>query len=600
MRFCLCLALWAASLQCGGARADDAAAEKVDLAVPFITLNIASVDRAQSDIAWMFGSIQRSDMNDLVNGLIAKHADNLKGYSRALPLGWVLFLDTAALPPRPKLVAYTPIENVSDALQTIATPLELTVRPVVGRTDKFEFVGRRDGDGVVMVTRIIGSYAFTTDSDAEDILDILPNVEPLAQSLANRYDAALTVQIKAIPRDVRQVFVNFLNTQAEIDLQRRDEEPEEQYLVRRANGLSVLQSIEQIALQGEDFTIGWNAEPEKHSGYLDFVMNATPDSEFAQYLSAVASKPSMFGPLADSASPLTGIVSWVMNKREQEATTGLLKAVKVALDKNLPELAQPGGPIEQMHNAFQATCDAGHLDGFLQFQAADVGEFVLLGGLKLSGAQSFGKGLEQFLQGVVLKIEADRGTNSEARTPTIVINSDVHQGVSFHKIIPNDADDEGRRLFGGEPDIYLGVSSRALWFAIGCDAALPAIKSSIDTLLTTPPAERSAAGNVPFSLTARVAPWLEIQPPEEPPARPAPADPENLTPEDWQHRRATRRAREAREFRELGGQAFTKTDGLRIEGRPLESGFRTRIHLDEGFVRLLGLIISREYDESQL
>jgi hypothetical protein len=584
-------------------RADDAAAEEeIKLAVPFVTFNLASVDRALTDIGWMFNSIQRSDMNDLLTGLISEHASNLKGYNRTQPAGAILFLDTEALPPRPVFVTYLPVDSVQDALQTMAKPNEQAVRPVVGRADEFELVGSGEGDGVEAVVRVIGSYLFLTDSNSADILDILPNVEPMSQSLAGRYDVALTAQIKAIPQGVRSVFVNFLRTQAEIELQRRDDEEEAAYLVRRANGLSGLEAIEELALEGEEITLGWNAEPEKHSGYLDLIINASPNSAFAEHLRAVASKPSMFSPLRTDDEPLTISVSSVLNKREKTALTGLLQAWKVATSNALPDMAQLGGPIEQLHTAMQATSDAGHFDLFLQMHAVDVGEFVILGGLRVAGAQSFGKGLEQFLQGIILQISQggtpDRPIGGDA--PKIVLNADAHQGVSFHKISPPSADDGAQRLFGGTPEIFLGTSSRALWFSIGAEEAMPALREAMDTLLTAPPAERSSEGNVPVALTVRVAPWMELPLPEAPDALPEPTQGAEPTDEQRQNRRQRRNAQQAQERRELGKQAFGPTDGIRIEGRPLDSGFRTRIVLDEGFVKLLGLIISREYDRSQL
>jgi hypothetical protein len=37
-----------------------------------------------------------------------------------------------------------------------------------------------------------------------------------------------------------------------------------------------------------------------------------------------------------------------------------------------------------------------------------------------------------------------------------------------------------------------------------------------------------------------------------------------------------------------------------VETRTLENGVRTRIEADEGFVKMLGLLLARSYDESQL
>ena len=588
------IALWP-SLVSRPVWADDAT-EEPEEAVPFVVLNIASVDRALTDIAWMFDSIDRSDMKDVVGGLLSQ-AKDLKGVDRTRPFGQVVFLQTDALPPRPAFVFYVPVENLEEAIKT-AMAAPVTIRKTVGREDEYEVLGE-DSDGVEARIRVVGKYAYITPDEFADIFDVLPDMQPLTGALATKYDAALTVQMKAIPEGVRQVFVNFLRTQAEIDLQRKDEEPEAEYLVRRANGLSALEFIEQLVLQGEDLTIGWNAEPEKHSGYFELTLNATPDSEFAEYLSAVAAKPSMFTPLRDEERPLTINVSWVMNKREQTATTSLLEAAKVALSENLPDLGQPDGPIERMHAALQATCDQGHFDFFFQFAAADVQEFVLLGGLRLAGAQSFGGALEQFLQGVIVEIQKNAATG-EGPAPAIVVNADTHQGVTIHKITPDEVRKEDERLYGGVPDFYIGTSSRVLWFGVGGNETLPTLHSSIDTLLTTPPAERAAGGNVPLSVTAKVAPWLELPVPNQLDEDEELTSTELTEEQERSKRRRLRRAQLARDSRAMAEEAFRTGDGLTIEGKPYESGFRIRLHLDEGFIKLLGLNITRGYDQSQL
>lgn len=579
-------------------RADDPPAEEVELAVPFVILNVASVDTVLTDISWMFNSVQRGDMNDVVGGFLAQ-AKDLKGVDRTKPFGQVVFLDTESLPPRPAIVFYVPVANLEEALKTV-TAAPVMVRKVVGRNDEYELIGTEgSGDEVIACVRTIGSYAYLTPREFASIFDILPDMEKIARGLAGRYDAALTVQVKAIPQGVRQVFVNFLRTQAEIDLQRHDDEEEAEYLVRRSQGMNMLDFIEQIALQGEDLTLGWNSEPEKHRGYFEGTLNATPDSEFAKYLTEVAAKPSMFTPLREEDRPLTINISWVMNQREKDATNGLLDAIRVAISKELPEMALPGGAIEQMYDPLKATVAAGHMDLYFQFIAADVQEFVFQGGLKLAGAQTFGKALDLFLQGLIVKIQAlSQSDSSKVKdAPTIVLNAETHQGVSFHKIIPQTFGDEEKRLYGGIPDIYFGTSSRVFWFTVGGTDALPELKKSIDTLLTTPPAERAEGGNVPVSVTARVAPWLQLPLPEAPEN----ADATGLSEQEQNvNRWRTRRAERAAANRELANEAFSPTDGLRIEGRPSESGFRTRITLDEGFVKMLGLAIAREYDRSQL
>lgn len=585
-------------LLCGGrpqrASADDA---QVEPAVPLVVFTVASIERALTDIAWMFESAGRKDMLDVIGGLLGQAGD-LKGIDRTKPFGQAVFLQTDSLPPRPAVVFFAPIENLEEMLKTIArAPVTVRRDETAPLGDRFEIQSAESNSRTFGWVRVIGRYAYAVPDNNIDILDALPDLERLVSQFASRYDAAVTVQVKAVPQGVRQVFLNFLRTQAEIDLQRRDDEDEAAYLVRRANGLNGLELIENVLLQGEDLTLGWNAEPEKHSGYLEGTLNATPDSAFAKFLSETGGKTSMFTPLREADRPLTVNISWVMNQREQKALAGLLQAVKVKLSEELPNMGQPGGPIEQMHNSLQATVDGGHFDLFVQFAAADVQKFVFLGGLRVAGAQAFGQALQQFLQGLILKIQETSATNAAlaANAPQIIPNFETHQDVAFHKISPREIGREEQRLYGGVPDGYIGVSSRAVWFAVGREDALPTLKTSLDTLLTAPPATPAAGGNVPVSVTVRVAPWLELPLPEFPAEEGAAA-----TDGGRSSRRRQRLQQSAQDRRELAQEAFSPSDSMRIEGRPMESGFRMRIHLDEGFIKLLGLAIARQYDRSQL
>jgi hypothetical protein len=57
---------------------------------------------------------------------------------------------------------------------------------------------------------------------------------------------------------------------------------------------------------------------------------------------------------------------------------------------------------------------------------------------------------------------------------------------------------------------------------------------------------------------------------------------------------------------EAGQQEFAKqalkeqSDGLRISVQPTETGTRSKATLDEGFIKLVGLLLARRFDRSQL
>lgn len=581
-------------------------AEDPPIGYPLLVWSVASVEKSISDIGWMFKSIQREDMLDVLAGYL-NVAGDLKGVDRKRPFGYVLFLITESLPPRPELVMYVPIENLQDALKTVSlSPFK--PRPVEGRDDFYEgYVG--EGDKPQMFIRIMGDYAFIAGNNpmAEELLWNLPDMRRIFEPLAARYDASLALRIKAVPEGVRTVFTTFLRTQAEIELQRKDNEPEASYLIRRANGLSVAEFLDQLIMQGEDITIGWNAQPDQHRGVFELTLNATPDSEFAKFLRDVAGKPSMFTPLRDEAAPLTVNISWSMNKREIKAGKLVLDAMRSELARELPEAAIEGGALDQVFKPLHATFDAGHFDFFLQFTPVDVKKFAILGGFRLVGGQTFGTGFSQLVDHIAIKAQKDLEAAGVGAREAVKIQAraDSHQGVVLHRLTTPEADGDSTRLFGSPPEVNMGASSRALWFSIGGPEAVSKLKNAMDTVLASPPVTREPGGNLPVQVTFRVAPWLEL-PINRQEFNPnlesynSPTEEERQKLIEREKERIVRVNARQENRRAMANEAFKSTDSIRIEARPSENGLRTRIILDEGFVRMLGLLLANEYDRSQL
>jgi len=572
-------------------RADDITeTEEVTPPSPVLVFTCAGIERVLTDANGIFEAIGRPDMKDVIAGYLDQ-VGNLQGIDAKQPFGMVLLLDTSQLPPRPKPVGFIPVENIDNLLKTISLA-PVTATKVEGKTDTFEieFNGERGGDGK-MVVKLQDGYAFFTEAGL-GLDEELPDMASLVAPLNNRYDAALSIRMNSIPIGIRQVFVNFLRASAETELQQRDDEPESQYLLRRANGVSVLEFGEQILLEGEDITIGWDASPENKNGVLEFSINATPDSEFAKYLSDVAGKPSMFAPLREDDRPLSLSLSWSMNKREKTAAAGVAEAAKLALSKELPDAALPGGPIENMFKSIEATIDAGHADFFMQFAATDPEKFVLVGGVKVVGGDTLGTSVGQLLDYVNRELIEKEPANA----PQIITNAESHQNISFHKIIPKQMPDDQQRMYGGVPDIYLGSSSRVFWFAVGGSDAIPELSTSIDTLLAAPSQPVTPGSNSPFQGIFRVSPWMKLPQAEMPEID---ADDENA---DLRRRRAERRMARQEDRRELAEEAFKESgsDAIRVELKPTDAGMRLRVQFDEGFLKMFGMGIVREYDRSQL
>ncbi len=524
--------------------------------LPILVVNIASIDRVLTDVDYMFQAAERPDMMNLVTGFIANTIGDLKGMNRQKPFGVMLFL-APGLPPTPTPVVYVPVDGIEDLMKIVeAGPVK--PHKVDGKEGHYELKGRRQNFYCVLKK----GYAYLTNDSNKHMLEAeLPEPAAIAEPMAAKYDLGVSAFVKNIPLTIRTVLLTFLRQSTEAQLQQRDSESDAGYKMRRANGLSTVEFIEQIMTQCEQLQLGIDASRERKNVEIELLMDATPDSELAKHSQNLAGRKSYFSPLFNDGQPLTVSASWKMDKRERKAAVAMVEALKIGLAKQLPEGTAPS--VDPLFDSLKATAEQGDMDFCVQFQPVGDKQFVFLGGLRVVGGESFGKGLAQLLTAVQGREELDK----------VELNADTHNGIVFHRLAAKNVPRQEQRTYGGTPSVYLGTSSQTLWFSVGADQALPHLKTAIDEILAGNASMPGGGSAYPFQMILHTAPWL------------------NLPAED--DKEVSRQ--------EFARKAFQKeSDALRISVQPTETGTRSRAVLDEGFIKLVGMLLARAYDESQL
>ncbi len=521
---------------------------------PIIVQNFASIDRAMTDIGALFEVSGREDMMDVIEEFLGK-ANNLEGVDRTLPLGVMLFLDTEVLPPTPFPVFYLPVTDIQ-ALAKTADLGPLKLKPVEGQKDRYEL-----GSGRRLMKMIVGSeYAFISRNEA--ILDKeLPDPRELTAGLTARYDVSAAVLVENIPPGIRTLLTTFIRSQAEADLQQRDEEAESSYKVRRANGLNMLDLMEQVVRDGKTITIGLEADKERKMAAIEILFDAKPDSEFSNFMKNIAGKQTYFAPLLGAYNPLSISLSWMTDKREQEALTGNVEALDAKLREVLPE--ENHLAVGKLTGALQATVDNGHVDAIFQFIPQEDQKFVLIAGMKLMGSESFSVALREVLDGIG-ELE---GIDS------LELDVDQYQAVTLHRLRGESVSDEDKRIYGGHPDLYIGAGNGVLWLSLGGESAITQLHTAVDLVLATTPGTRTDLSTAPFQAVFRMLPWLDL--PE-------------------------REGADVGEREIVEDSMEENKDAVRVEVRPTETGGRVRVQFDEGFVKLLGNVLAQLYDRTQI
>lgn len=542
---------------------------------PVAVVNIAGVDRVVEDIHYLFESVDRADMKDVVDGLLG-NLGNLDGLDRGRPFGVMLFLKPG-LVPQPVPVAYLPVSDIASLTRTMELGPVTTKRLT---DDRYEISGPRR----TFYARLVGEYAFV--STDEEILDreFSPPAETFA-ALTTRYDIAVDVRPENLPPGMRELFVATIRSKTQAELQQRDDESDAGYALRKSHGMNNLRIIEAFLKETRSLTLGLDTSPANRKAVLELVVEAIPGTPYLESLQGLAEKPSRFTPVLDDDASQSFSVNSKLDDAGKLVQKDLLSFGELQAARLLTRLEQSGGleqtidgvpasdagddidPVSEalarkIFEPLKAAVDSGNLDAFAQFRGDPEKKFVVVAGVEVPGASGMETAVREFL---------DR---FRAASPSAASDMDVQYGVAdaagvpLHRISSREIREQERRMYGEQFGLYVGFDSNVIWAAVGGPQAAVELGEIVTRVKEAGPQERVQA-DAPFKLLVTANRWIGLDP-----------DDRNA---------------------DLAKDAFDDgADTLRIDFRPTEKGGRLRIEAEEGFIRLLGLGISRRYDESQL
>jgi len=540
--------------------------------LPLAIINFASVERLLGDMDYVFEAAGRPEISDFVGGLLANVRD-FKGMDRDKPFGLMVFLDPGlGLIPSPVPIGFVPVTDIDEFMQTVSIgPVKM--KAAAEGENRYELVGRGDK----MNAFLSNGYLFVT-RNADDLDRNFPSPEKVTQRLTSRFDIAASANLKSVPDATKEIFLNFLKIAASANLQKHDNEPEAAYQVRKANGDSWLEFTDLVIKYGESLTIGIKASKEKKQATIDIAIDATKDSKLAKHLKDIGGKRSYFAVMLDQPAPLTFSTAWglgpssqkTMNETidamEKAVTTGLNREQGVAAAADGKTVETPPSPITAgMFESLRETVKEGTFDMFAQFLGEPPKKMVLVGGLKIKLGHTFSASLTKLLQ--------DPTVRNSPGMSELELNVASHKEIIIHRMRGDRGERASRQeeaIYGETPSFFVGAGPNAIWFALGGEDALTTLKDTIDKVAESHKGPPSRLANAPFRFTMHPRSWID------------------MAPVDQQGR-----------FLEAVRAAFGKDDFIRVEFRPTETGGRTRIEFDEGFLRLIGSAIARRIEERE-
>jgi hypothetical protein len=416
----------------------------------------------------------------------------------------------------------------------------------------------------------VGDYLFFAQRDNDESLAVLdrnfPDVQRLVGRTAAKFDVSYSLLLKNIPPAFKTLFMEFFKNQALAGLQQRDDEPDAAYRVRRANGESLIDFLDKVVNQGEDFTIGGLVDADNHQGVIELELNGTKDSKFAQFFQDMAGRRSYFAQIVDEPATLSVSISWQLDDKQRKVFSELFRFAPQGIADEVKgrEGQDPEATKSVLSPVFKSllnTADNGHLDAFFQISGQEPGDYRIVAGARVLGGQSFPENVAAVLNHMKANAPGEFGKGIELSVRRV-------GEFAVHKLpVPPPRDSMGQTMFGEQGSLYLLATPQALWAAYGGDSALERLERQAKTV-----AQPEAGGErklaPPFQLVSHSRQWIDA----------SIASLEG----------ATRRGSV-----DAADKAFTEdNDELRIVAKPTDSGVRFRAEFQKGYLDWTGQMIA--------
>lgn len=476
---------------------------------PYYMLFASSIDRLVEACHVVFESVGRPDLAANFSERRKSYRD-FAGIQRDKPLGMMSVWNDVA----PADIVFLPVEDINELLKTATFG-------VVGfhsvGTNRFEI--ERPGSPYHALVR--NDYVLTADSlTSIQALRVTP--DQLTRPFRDRYDAVLVLDLKQIPHRFKTRYVEDLRSQVEPWLQQQDDEPAETANLRKAIGKLALDAFQRIVIDTSEITVGGRLDPKTRHLIFEVNIEAGKGTALANGLNRLVSRRSDFAPMISEDVP-----------------AGM--ALNLPLGNLVAQVV--GSPSDP-------SAKSDPLEIGVQLAGSELGKLSLITAIRGPQAVELNHAVPRWI------VQLD----DSGKFASVHESFDVHDGVVFHSMIPQDMPDIITQLLGKDLEVIIGQGAEIIWLGVGSpEALLEQMKIAIDSLGKSSEV-RSVAPLVRARFQAKQLP--EFVPPD--------LLSSNL---DAQASR----------------DAFAKgQDGFNLVLEPILHGIKLRIELEEGFVRLIG------------
>lgn len=577
---------------------------------PFVYAMAASANRLKDEATYMFDVAGMPDAVDGILEALDNNVNGLAGLDWDRPAGMMVYLNSV-FPPSFEFVSFLPIstEEEFQSMMEIGTQI---MRAEPNEPGRYELITPRRNIQI----RIENNYAFiqmpimepdpTFDRD-------LPSPATMVAGLANQFDIGITLDVEAVPKATRSLLTNVLTSTLSTQMQQRDEEADSTYELRRSWMQADIDAYKIAFEECQKMSFGVNVDSDNRSANIDFVMDVKDGGQLLEEILASSTKPSYFSPLLADDAPVSLSWSGLMAERDRERYSNALEALKGEVSRVIEEndelgnVPSNGSPLFQALDALKVTAQEGYLDMFGQFYNDSDGKLALVGAVRILDGEDVASGLADVL----------RRLQSEIDFGELTIGANEHNGVTFHRLIIEDADAGAVEIFGKGAGVIVGADSRNLWICAGGEKSFDTLTSTMDQLVFAyeNPSEHKSVSSMRLVVKVNEVITLaksagaandkeKAQKAAEKAAaagkdaKPAASSQEASGRSSNENRRSQWRERRAAQ-RQLFMEALEEGDDrIEVNARPTDNGIRMRAVFEEGFIRGVGRMIGSRFSEN--
>ena len=461
---------------------------------PAIVISFANIDEQLDDIAYL--ATAASEEMGQMSGLIKMQAQGFtRGINTKKSAGMLMYFDDGAM--APTTLAFLPIENMDDLLDTIAGFAELD------EGDDIVTIIPDNGQEISM--KKVGNYAFMSDSP--EALERAPeNPSKLLNKMADQYNISATVFPQRIPESLRQQALDLIELGYEQNMQLLDElEPMQAELQQESFDMQ-MEQMENLFNDTEQIVVAMAADEKAQAIYFDFVMTAKPGSKMVEQIAEAkkAGKSKFSGFLMDGASMTANMTTQItpdIRQQYQSMIETAQKEMGELMDANADmtddQVEVATDLVNSLFDVFKDTVDAGRFDMGAMMMTDD-GKMNFVMGAEMADPDK----LEDAVKDVVKMAEKEIGDNVQFN-----LNAGSHLGTTMHEILIDvpASEEEAQAVFGDQITVVIGIGKDAVYFGIG-DQPETHLKKAMDQS-----ANASSTGNdTMMQVNVFMAPMLQF------------------------------------------------------------------------------------------